>query len=295
MKDLVTSGAKGNPVNFLQMAGVLGKMLSETEKVFTPPEDNATGRRRCFTTSEGADDFMDAFVPSGYARGMTLQQYFIHAAAGRMGLISSTQLVGKVGYMFRRLVAALESCCAYGGSVIDTSTDTVVSFKYGDDGRSPYSCEWERFAVPVTKHVHARTYGLDNALEADVDAILRLFPDAVDRVFDVPVSIRRVLFDAENKFYDGERLGVLYTAEALWQRVQQIARTHADSRWGSLHRPLAARALAPVRAGSPQRAERLLGSGGGGQAHVQVASARRRECGPSDRIGYLGRQHPVHA
>ena len=82
--------------------------------------------------------------------------------------------------------------------------------------------------MPVTKHVHARAYGLDNALEADVDAILRLFPDAVDRVFDVPVSIRRVLFDAENKLYDGERLGVLYTAEALWQRVQQIARTHAD-------------------------------------------------------------------
>ena len=28
---------------------------------------------------------MDAFVPSGYARGMTLQQYFIHAAAGEWG------------------------------------------------------------------------------------------------------------------------------------------------------------------------------------------------------------------
>jgi hypothetical protein len=226
MKDLVASGAKGNPVNFTMMAGVLGKMLSETEKVFTAPEDDATGKRRCFTTSEGADDFMDAFVPSGYARGMTLQQYFIHAAAGRMGLISSTQLVGKVGYMFRRLVAALESCCAYGGSVIDTSTDTVVSFKYGDDGRSPYSCEWERFAVPAAAHARARTYSLDTALDADVDAILRLFPDAGDRVFDVPVSVRRVLFDAENKSYTRDELGVLYNAEALWQRVQQMARVH---------------------------------------------------------------------
>lgn len=228
MKDLVTSGAKGNPVNFLQMAGVLGKMLSKTDNVFTAPEDNATGRRRCFTTSEGADDFMDAFVPSGYARGMTLQQYFIHAAAGRMGLISSTQLVGKVGYMFRRLVAALESCCAYGGSVIDTSTDTVVSFKYGDDGRSPYSCEWERFASPKSKQGHTRTYILDNALQADVGAIVGLFPDATDRVFDVPVSVRRVLFDAENKSYKGDRLSVLYNAQALWKRVQKIAQAHAD-------------------------------------------------------------------
>ena len=65
MKDLVTSGRKGNPVNFLQMAGVLGKMLSETEKVFTPPEDNATGRRRCFTTSEGRTTSWTRSCPPG--------------------------------------------------------------------------------------------------------------------------------------------------------------------------------------------------------------------------------------
>ena len=227
MKDLVASGAKGNPVNFTMMAGVLGKMLSKTEKVFTAPEDNATGRRRCFTTSEGSDDFMDAFVPSGYARGMTLQQYFIHAAAGRMGLISSTQLVGKVGYMFRRLVAALESCCAYRGSVIDTSTDTVVSFKYGDDGRSPYSCEFERLAVPALGGALARAPALDKALSADVDALLSLFPDARERVFDVPVSVRRILFDAKNRAYGKDERGVLYDAEALWRRVQSVAQTHA--------------------------------------------------------------------
>ena len=227
MKDLVASGAKGNPVNFTMMAGVLGKMLSETDKVFTAPEDDTTGRRRCFTTSESADDFMDAFVPSGYARGMNLQQWFIHAAAGRMGLISSTQLVGKVGYMFRRLVAALESCCAYRGSVIDTSTDTVVSFKYGDDGRSPYSCEWERMIVPQSSAA-SRTYEFDIALEADVAAIHTLFPDASDRVFDVPVSARRVLFDAANRTHKREELGVIYGPKALWQRVQQIAREHEE-------------------------------------------------------------------
>ena len=207
MKHLVASGAKGNPVNFTMMAGVLGKMLSTTDKVFTAPEDAPAGPRRCFTTSETADDIWDAFVPSGYAKGMTLQQYFIHAAAGRMGLISSTQLVGKVGYMFRRLVAALESCCAYRGSVIDTSTDTVVSFHYGDDGRSPYSCEWERLAVPATGAAGPRNRFLDDALEADVRAICALFPDAHSRTFDVPVSVRRVLFDAKHRKHARNKIG----------------------------------------------------------------------------------------
>lgn len=225
MKDLVASGAKGNPINFTMMAGVLGKMLSETEKVFTAPEGEPADRRRCFTTSRDADDFMDAYVPSGYAKGMNLQQYFIHAAAGRMGLISSTQLVGKVGYMFRRLVAALESCCTYLGTVVDTSTGAVVSFRYGDDGRSPYSCEWERLVVPQST---APTREFDAALEADVDAIHSLFPDASDRVFDVPVSTRRVLFDAANRIHKREELGVLYTPKAMWKRVQQIAREHEE-------------------------------------------------------------------
>ena len=228
MKDVVESGAKGNPVNFTMMAGVLGKQLSVTDKVFTAPEDNPKGRRRCFTTSQDADDFMDAFVPSGYARGMTLQQYFIHAAAGRMGLISSTQLVGKVGYMFRRITAALESCCAYRGSVIDTSTDAVVSFRYGDDGRSPYSCEWEQLVAPKSTAL-SHTNKFDAALDADVSAISRLFPDARDRVFDVPVSVRRVLFDAANKSFETHgSLLLSHNLKALWKQVQKLARVHEE-------------------------------------------------------------------
>lgn len=227
MKDLVGSGAKGNPVNFTMMAGVLGKMLGNIEKVFTAPENSPNGKRRCFTTSEDADEFMDAFVSSGYAKGMTLQQYQIHAAAGRLGLISSTQLVGKVGYMFRRLVAALESCCAYHGSVIDTSTSTVVSFRAGDDGRSPYSCEWETMTVP-TPTLALCTPALDLALKKDVLAIERLFPDALTRVFDVPVSVRRVVFDALHAKADAFDDIMQCDTDTVWERARSVAEEHED-------------------------------------------------------------------
>jgi DNA-directed RNA polymerase subunit A' len=197
MRHVVDSGAKGNPTNAVQMTGVLGKMLSEVKGVFTSPESLPGSGRRCFSTSAGLDPFMDAFVPRGYAQGMTLQQYSVHATAGRSSLISSSQLVGKVGYMFRRLSAALESCsAAFGGSVVDISSDHVVSFRYGDDGRSPFAVEKERLRVPRAKHP---TPALDAQLAAHLQGLEALFPDAGRRVFDVPVSVRRVLHAARHR------------------------------------------------------------------------------------------------
>ena len=230
MRSLVASGCKGTPVNARMMCGILGRMLSpeDVRGVFTPPEDNPKGGRRCFSTTDTLDPFMDGFVSSGYSTGMSLQKYAVHAASGRISLINSTMLVGRVGYMFRRLTTSLESCSSLGGSVIDTSTNSVVSFRYGDDGRSPFVCEHEKMILPSDTPPSRKTVALTAALQSDVRGILDMFPDARTRVFDVPVSIRRVLYDAKHR-----RCDHVDPNDNTWDMTQQIAQQHADYTQGS--------------------------------------------------------------
>ncbi|KAJ3531878.1 hypothetical protein NM688_g7508 [Phlebia brevispora] len=67
------------------------------------------------------DDFSPearGFVENSYLRGLTSQEFFFHAMAGRGDLIDTTVKTGEIGYIQRRLAKALED----------------VMFVYGEDG-----------------------------------------------------------------------------------------------------------------------------------------------------------------
>ncbi|KAE9397212.1 beta and beta-prime subunits of DNA dependent RNA-polymerase [Gymnopus androsaceus JB14] len=71
------------------------------------------------------DDFSPesrGFVENSYLRGLTPQEFFFHAMAGREGLIDTAVKTAETGYIQRRLVKALE--------------DVMTSFNslYGEDG-----------------------------------------------------------------------------------------------------------------------------------------------------------------
>lgn len=217
-RDLVESGSKGNRVNFCMVLGCLGKMLlpKDAKGVFTPIEGaDATAERRCFTTRSGKEPFEDAFVTSGYAKGMMLEQFAAHSKAGRVGLIDSANKVGKVGYQYRRVSTMCEALCARNGSVIDTSNNMIVSFKYGDDGRSPFYAEYENMIIPKpplldavlraepnlsekqAKHYLGRAKQI---LSDQIKKIEDFFPGSKAKTHNVAVSVRRVLHDCRVRY-----------------------------------------------------------------------------------------------
>jgi len=228
LDSLIESGAKGSRANKAVMHGFLGSMLSLSDTkhgVFQPPEATPRGKKRCFVTNAGAEPFDDGFIDSGYSSGMTLCQYAMHAIAGRRGLTESSNKVGKIGYMYRRCSVANDSLVAKHGQVVDTSVHPpqVVSFMYGGDGRSPYVSEKDRMNVPVTT---PKTKWADDALTADVSALTELFPDAGTRVFDVPVSMRRILFQAGLRTYSKDELRVGESRQRLWEKTKAVAKAH---------------------------------------------------------------------
>lgn len=198
-------------------------MLSSEDTVGVfPAMENTNYGRRSFTHTKSRDIFFDGYVRSGYAKGMSVSEYCIHSKAGRRGLISSSNMVSLAGYLFRRLCAMLGSLVTWGGSVRDAAGWAVVSWKYGDDGRSPFHIEREMMAP--AKIPEGASPGLATALGVLVEKLRPLVADT-SAPTDVPLSVRRIIYDAKCK-YPAPNEGLTSHACAGAERLAQLCRLH---------------------------------------------------------------------
>lgn len=83
------------------------------------------------------DDFSPearGFVENSYLRGLTPQEFFFHAMAGREGLIDTAVKTAETGYIQRRLVKALEDVAVCYDGTVRNSLGDLIQFIYGEDG-----------------------------------------------------------------------------------------------------------------------------------------------------------------
>ncbi|KAH9003611.1 hypothetical protein EDB84DRAFT_1608231 [Lactarius hengduanensis] len=75
-----------------------------------------------------------SFVENSYLRGITPQEFFFHAMAGREGLIDTAVKTAETGYIQRRLVKALEDMMVNYNGTVQNSLGDVLQFIYREDG-----------------------------------------------------------------------------------------------------------------------------------------------------------------
>lgn len=83
------------------------------------------------------DDFSPearGFVENSYLHGLTPQEFFFHAMAGREGLIDTAVKTAETGYIQRRLVKALEDVMVCYDGTVRNSLGDLIQFVYGKDG-----------------------------------------------------------------------------------------------------------------------------------------------------------------
>ncbi|KAG1718344.1 hypothetical protein EDB19DRAFT_1650590 [Suillus lakei] len=97
------------------------------------------------------DDFsLEAcgFVKNSYLRGLTPQEFFFHAMAGREGLIDMAVKKAETG----RLVKALEDVMVHYDGTVRNSLGDLIQFVYGEDGMDGAFIEHQKIEM----------FGLDN-------------------------------------------------------------------------------------------------------------------------------------
>src|SRR5439155_1130806 len=80
---------------------------------------------------------VEGLVDSSYKSGLHPTEYFFHAMGGREGLVDTAVRTSRSGYMQRRLINALEDLKVKEDGTVRNTADTIIQFKFGEDGVDP--------------------------------------------------------------------------------------------------------------------------------------------------------------
>ena len=165
----IGSGSKGSRINMAQIAGCVGQTSVNGKRV------GGDAQRTFPCQPHGSETPLDrGFCTHSYIEGLSPREYFVHAMAGREGLVDTAVKTSYTGYMQRRLTKFMEDLTvSYDGSVRN-SQKRIVSALYGDDGwdatyiervpapqllyteeriRATYDGEWAAFIIAGVREV----------------------------------------------------------------------------------------------------------------------------------------------
>jgi DNA-directed RNA polymerase II subunit RPB1 len=151
VKQMVVAGSKGSFINISQMSVCVGQQSVEGRRI-------PFGFKHRTLPHFTKDDFSPearGFVENSYLRGLTPQEFFFHAMAGREGLIDTAVKTAETGYIQRRLVKALEDVMVNYDGTVRNSLGDVLQFTYGEDGMDGAFIERQRIE---TFHLNNREF-----------------------------------------------------------------------------------------------------------------------------------------
>ena len=128
---MIASGSKGSLLNITQIGCLVGQQALWGKRI------NFGYHHRTmsfFRRNDLAPEAM-GFIKSSFFDGLTPSEFFFGAITGRDSLMDTALRTPKSGYLYRRLVYALQDLkVEYDGTVRDAS-EHIVQYRYGDDGR----------------------------------------------------------------------------------------------------------------------------------------------------------------
>ncbi|MEK6889455.1 MAG: hypothetical protein AABW80_05105 [Nanoarchaeota archaeon] len=128
---MITSKAAGSMLNITQIACCVGQQSMWSERI----NFGYTDRTLSFFKKGDLSPESRGFIKSSFFKGLKPSEFFFGAITGRDSLMDLALRTPKSGYLYRRLVSALQDLkIEYDGTVRDAS-ENIVQFVYGDDGK----------------------------------------------------------------------------------------------------------------------------------------------------------------
>ena len=127
---MALSGARGSLMNLSMISACVGQQALRGKRI----ENGYRGRTLAIFNIGDVTPRAKGFIKRGYKDGLTPDEFFMHAMTGRDSLMDLALRTPKSGYLYRRLVSALQDIkVAYDETVRDAN-DNIVQFSYGEDG-----------------------------------------------------------------------------------------------------------------------------------------------------------------
>jgi DNA-directed RNA polymerase II subunit RPB1 len=125
-------GAKGQPVQVGQLTALVGQQMMYGKRL----EKTMTDKKRCLPTFDPDDPELDArgFCRNSYWDGLTPEELFFAAIAGREGLINTSVKTPVSGDTQRKMIKASESISVANDGSVRGPTHFVYQPTYGGNG-----------------------------------------------------------------------------------------------------------------------------------------------------------------
>ena len=147
LKNMVTSGSKGNFINISQIMACVGQQnVSSGSKIGRIP---CGFRNRTLPHYKKYDDGPESkgFVENSFLSGLTPSEFFFHAMSGREGLIDTAVKTSETGYIQRRLMKAMEDIKVHYDMTVRNEREQIIQFIYGGDGFDATRIERQRIEI----------------------------------------------------------------------------------------------------------------------------------------------------
>ena len=128
--NMVSSGSKGNITNISQIMAIVGQQNVEGKRISFDFKNRTLPHYQEFDYSPESK----GFIKHSFIEGLTPQEFFFHAKAGREGIIDTAIKTAETGYIQRRLVKSLEDIKIEYDRTVRNSKGNIIQFLYGEDG-----------------------------------------------------------------------------------------------------------------------------------------------------------------
>lgn len=155
---MVNAGSKGKNTNISQMLSCLGQQAIDGKRIPYGFENRTLPHFTKYDDTPKAR----GFVEKSFIEGLSPEDLFFHAMAGRVGLIDTAVKTSKTGYIQRRLIKGLEDLKVEYDMSVRNNKNKIVQFRYGDDGIDTVNVESQKIPLveKSTEDIYAH-YFLD--------------------------------------------------------------------------------------------------------------------------------------
>ncbi len=191
---MITSKAGGSILNITQIGCCVGQQILWNQRI----NFGYTDRTLSFFNKGNLGPEAHGFIKSSFFDGLKPTEFFFGAIAGRDSLMDTALRTPKSGYLYRRLVSALQDLRVEYDHTVRDASGNIVQFAFGGDGLdiAQMHVGGQVPAGEAVGVVTAQSFG-----EASTQMVLNVFHSAGVAEMQVTLGLPRLIeiFDARKK------------------------------------------------------------------------------------------------
>lgn len=197
LKNMVSSGSKGNYLNIAQIMSSVGQQTVRTIDGNFGRIDNGFNQRTLphYKWNENNPE-SKGFIKNSYLKGLNPKEFFFHSMSGRLGVIDTAIRTSDSGYLQRKLVKLMEDIHINNGNYVQNSNGQIIQFIYGTDNFDASFLEYNKINLDIEPELLFS----DNKKENDIlKEIKKEISELELKQVLVPFNINRILNSIESE------------------------------------------------------------------------------------------------